>query len=165
MAKIVAFSVPSKADGDKALDELEGVADVKDVAMAYKNDKGKVKIVQTSDATVPGDMFRGALIGAVASIFVGPLGGMAAGGAVAGGAYGALRDKGVNDKVMKLAGKQLDQGQAAVFVLAEDGKAEEIKAKLESLSHLKQYQGEIEVGEFSADAQKEVKEHLKNAQV
>ncbi len=51
MAKIVAFSVPTMADGERALDELDGVADGNDVALVYKNDKGKVKIRQTSDAT------------------------------------------------------------------------------------------------------------------
>ncbi len=160
MAKIVAFSVPSEADGRKALEELEDIDGVKDVAMVFKNDKGKVKIRQTSDATVGKSAVGGGLLGAVVSIFAGPLVGVAAAGAAAGGVYGALRDKGVNDKLMKLAGAQLEDGQAAVFVLAEDDEADAIEKKVRSLSNLQQYKGEIEVGSFDADAQKVVREHL-----
>ena len=76
-------------------------------------------------------------------------------GAAAGGVYGALRDKGVSDKVMKLAGKQLEAGQAAVFVLADDEVAAAITDQLASLG------GEIEVGEFPVEAQKLVREELK----
>ena len=47
MAKIVAFSVPGITDGETALHELDGVEGVADVALVYKNDKGKVKIRQT----------------------------------------------------------------------------------------------------------------------
>ena len=155
MSKIVAFSVASKEQGDEALDRLEDVVGVDDVAMVFKNTKGKVKIQQTSDATVGKDAVKGALLLGVASIFVGPLVGMAAGGAVAGGVYGALRDKGVSDKVMKLAGKQLEAGQAAVFVLADDAAAAAITDQLASLG------GEIEVGEFPVEAQKLVREELK----
>ena len=161
MAKIVAFSVPSYDDGVKALDELDASDEVKDVAMAYKNAKGKVKIRQTSDATVGKGALHGALLGGVVSIFLGPLVGMAAAGAAAGGVYGALRDKGVSDKIMKLAGEQLEDGHAAVFVLADDDTAAEIEKKVRNISHLKQYQGVIEVGEFSTDAQKAVREVLK----
>lgn len=161
MAKIVAFSVPNRDLGVKASDELEDTAGVEDVAVVYKNDKGKVKIRQTKDATVGKDAAGGALLGAVASIFAGPLVGVAAGGAAVGGLYGALRDKGVSDKLMKLAGKQLEAGQAAVFVLAEDGTAEAIEKKVAALSNLKQYDGQIEVGSFDADAQKLVREQLK----
>lgn len=158
MAKIVAFSVSSKADGEKALDELEGVADVKDVAMVFKTEKGKVRIRQTSDATVGKDALKGGLLGAVVSIFAGPLVGVAAAGAAAGGVYGALRDKGVSDKLMKLAGQQLEAGKAAVFVLAEDAAADAIEKAITSLD---QSQGEIVVGSFDADAQKAVREHMK----
>lgn len=161
MAKIVAFSVPTVADGEKALDELDALDEVTDVALVYKNDKGKVKIRQTSDATTGKSMLKGGLLGGVASIFVGPLVGMAAAGAAAGGLYGALRDKGVSDKVMKLAGEQLEAGHAAVFVLADDETADHIEAKVRSLSHLKQFNGVIEVGDFPADAQKQVREALK----
>lgn len=62
---------------------------------------------------------------------------------------------------MKLAGDELEAGHGAVFVMAEDAKADETATKIRRLSNLKQYDGQIHVGEFSADAQKLVKEHIK----
>jgi hypothetical protein len=47
---------------------------------------------------------------------------------------------------------------SAVFVMAEDAKADEIATNIRRLSNLKQYDGRIQIGEFSADAQKLVKE-------
>jgi uncharacterized membrane protein len=156
MAKIVAFSVPTMADGERALEELEAVPDVTDVALVYKNDGGKVKIRQTSDATGGKGMIRGGLLGGVASIFVGPLVGMAAAGAAVGGLYGALRDKGVSDKLMKLAGDQLEAGKAAVFVLADDATADRIA---DEVAKVADGQG-IEVGDFPVEAQALVREAL-----
>lgn len=161
MAKIVAFSVPTVTDGETALEELDEQSSVQDVALVYKDGKGRVKVRQTSDLTAGKGALRGAVIGGLASILVGPLVGMAAAGTAAGAVYGKLRDKGVSDKLMKLAGEQLEAGHAAVFVLADDDVADEIAAKLRSISHLKQFQGAVEVGEFSADAQREVRDALK----
>ena len=106
MSTIVAFAVPSKEVGEEALEKLEGK--VTDVALVYKNKHGRVKIQQTSDMTVGKGAVRGGIIGAVASIVAGPLVGMTVGAGALGAAYGALRDKGVSDKMMKLAGKQLE---------------------------------------------------------
>lgn len=161
MTKIVAFSVPSLADGEKALDELADVADVRDVALVYKNDKGRVKVRQTSDLTAGKGALRGALVGGLASIMIGPLVGMAAVGSAAGALYGKLSDKGISDKLMKLAGEQLEAGNAAIFVLAEDAEADRIESRVRSVSHLKQFQGVIEVGDFPAEAQDEVLNALK----
>lgn len=123
-ATIVAFSVRDKEMGEEALQRLEGK--VEDAAMVYKTDKGKVKIEQTSDLTAGQGVLRGGLLGAAVSIFAGPLVGVAALGGAAGGAYAAIRDKGVDDKLMKLAGQQLERGKAAVFVLANEQTAETI---------------------------------------
>jgi uncharacterized membrane protein len=154
MATIVAFAVPSKEVGEEALDKLEGK--VADVALVYKNKHGRVKIQQTSDMTVGKGAVRGGLIGAVASIFAGPLVGVTVGVGALGAAYGALRDKGVNDKVMKLAGKQLEGGKAAVFVLADDEVAQHIADEV-----AKNGGEDVEVQAFPAEAQKVVKEVLK----
>ncbi len=165
MAKIVAFSVPSLEDGEEALSELADSGNVTDVALVYKNDKGRVKIRQTSDMTAGKGVWRGALVGALASIFVGPFVGMTAVGGAAGAVYGKLRDKGIHDKLMKLAGDQLEANGAAVFVLADDDVADRLEKKVNSLAHLKQFQGSIVVGDFPADSQKEVRETLKEQTV
>lgn len=145
MSKIVAFSVPSVEDGETALKELESAEEVKDVALVYKNEKGRVKIRQTSDLTLGKGAVRGGLLGAAVGLFAGPLVGAAAVGAAGGGTLAALGDRGVDNKVMKLAGRQLEAGHAAVFVLAGDAEADAIAKKIEALSHLKQYDGVIEV--------------------
>ncbi|HEX5769502.1 MAG TPA: DUF1269 domain-containing protein [Nocardioidaceae bacterium] len=154
MTTIVAFSVTSRDMGEEALRRLEGVA--QDAALVYKGHGGKVKVQQSSDLTVGHGMLRGALLGAAVSIFTGPLVGMAAAGGAAGAAYGGLRDKGVSDKVMKLAGKQLEAGQAAVFVLAEDDLAHAIESAVRDSGA-----ADIEVGSFPAEAQSVVAETLK----
>lgn len=164
MSKIVAFSVPSIEDGQKALEELESAEEVKDVALVYKNAKGHVKVQQTSDVTAGKGALRGGVLGAAVSLFAGPLIPVAAAGAVGGAAIAALGDRGVDNKVMKLASEQLEAGNAAVFVLAGDAEADRIEAKVRELSHLKQFDGVIQVGEFSEDAQDLVKEHIKAEQ-
>lgn len=156
MSTIVAFSVSSKEMGDEALERLEG--HVKDVAMVYKTDKGKVKLVQTSDLTAGQGIVRGGLIGAVASIIAGPLIPVAAAGGVAGAAYAAIRDKGLSDKVMKLAGKQLEAGGAAVFVLADDEQASSIEAAVRDSGI-----ADVAVGSFPEEAAAVAREELKLA--
>jgi uncharacterized membrane protein len=154
MATIVAFPVPSRDAGEEALDRLEGV--VADAAMIYKNKHGRVKIQQTSDATVGKGLVRGGLLGGVVSIFAGPLVGMAAAGGALGAAYGALRDKGISDKLMKLAGDDLPDGGAAVFILADDDVAASIQEQVVAAGV-----SEVEVGAFPAEAAAVVRETLK----
>ena len=57
---------------------------------------------------------------------------------------------------MKLAGKQLEDGGAAVFVLADDDTAEKIRQAVVDAGV-----SEVEVGSFDADAEGVVKEVLK----
>ena len=154
MASIVAFAVSSREVGEEALEKLEGK--VSDVALVYKNKHGRVNIQQTSDMTEGKGVVRGGLLGAVASIFAGPLVGMTVGVGALGAAYGALRDKGVSDKVMKLAGKQLEDGKAAVFVLADDDVAARIADEVAAAGG-----SDVEVEVFPSEAQKVVKEVLK----
>jgi uncharacterized membrane protein len=154
MATIIAFPVESKEQGEEALERLEG--NVTDAALIYKNKRGHVKIAQSSDMTVGKGLVRGGLLGAAVSIFAGPLIGVAAAGGAAGAAYGALRDKGVSDKLMKLAGKQLEDGGAAVFVLADDETAETIRQAVVDAGV-----SEVEIGSFDAEAEGVVKEVLK----
>lgn len=154
MATIVAFGVKTREQGEEALDRLEGVAE--DAALVYKTRHGKVKVQQSSDITAGKGALRGGLIGAAVSIFAGPLVGMTAAGTALGIAYGALRDKGVPDKIMKLAGKQLEDGHAAVFVLADDNVAKAIESAVRESG-----MEDVEVGSFSEDAEKVVLETLK----
>lgn len=154
MATIVAFSVKDREMGKEALDRLEG--DVEDVAMVYKTEKGKVKVEQTSQLSAGQGVVRGGLLGAAVSIFAGPLIGVAAAGGAAGAAYAALRDKGVNDKLIKLAGNQLENGRAAVFVLANEPTAAAIESAV-----LAAGMDDVQVGAFPEEAAGVVREALK----
>ena len=154
MSTIVAFSVTDREMGEEALDRLEGVAE--DAAMVYRTDRGKVKIQQSSDLTVGKGLLCGGLLGAAVSIFAGPLVGVTAAGGAVGAAYGAMRDKGVDDKVMKLAGKQLEAGHAAVFVLADDAVASAIETAVRDSGI-----ADIEVGSFPEEAAAVARETLR----
>ena len=154
MASIVAFSVKDREMGEEALERLEG--EVEDVALVYRTDNGKVKIEQTSQLTAGQGVIRGGLLGAAVSIFAGPLIGVAAAGGVAGAAYAGLRDKGMDDKLMKLAGKQLENGQAAVFVLANEPTAAAIQSAV-----IEAGMDDVQVGAFPEEAAGLVREALK----
>ncbi|MGB8382974.1 MAG: DUF1269 domain-containing protein [Dermatophilaceae bacterium] len=154
MATIVAFSVSSREMGEDALDQLDGV--VADAAMVYKTSAGRIKVQQTSDLTLGKGIVRGGLIGAAASIFAGPLVGVAAAGGALGAGWAALRDKGISDNLMKLAGQQLQDGGAAVFVLTEDVTAEKIAAAVREAGL-----AGVEVGSFPQEAEGVVRETLK----
>jgi uncharacterized membrane protein len=154
MATIVAFSVKDKDMGEEALDRLEG--QVEDAAMVYKTEKGKVKVQQTSQLSAGQGVVRGGLLGAAVSIFAGPLIGVAAAGGAAGAAYAAIRDKGMDDKLIKLAGKQLENGRAAVFVLANEPTAAAIESAV-----LEAGMDDVQVGAFPEEAAGVVRETLK----
>jgi uncharacterized membrane protein len=70
--------------------------------------------VSTTGAGAAGGALWGTLIGL---IFLAPLAGMAV-GAATGAALGKLTDVGINDDMIKQIGGELEQGKAAVFLLA-----------------------------------------------
>lgn len=154
MATIVAFSVSDREMGEKAITQLEGK--VEDAAMVYKTVKGKVKVEQTSDLTAGKGVLRGGLLGAAVSIFAGPLVGMTAAGGAFGAAYAAMRDKGIDDQLMKLAGEQLEAGKAAVFVLADQGTAATIEGAVHDAGI-----DDVHTGVFDEEAAGVVREVLK----
>lgn len=154
MATMVAFSVKDREMGEEALERLEG--EVEDVAMVYKTEKGKVKVEQTSQLSAGQGVVRGGLLGAAVSIFTGPLIGVTAAGGAVGAAYAAMRDKGVDDKLIKLAGKQLGNGGAAVFVLTNEPTAAAIESAV-----LEAGMEDVQVGAFPEEAAGLVREALK----
>jgi uncharacterized membrane protein len=90
--------------------------DLVDAVVVIRDDKGKVKLRQLYDLTIPGALrggFWGALIGL---LFLNPLFGFAL-GAAAGAVSGALIDVGINDNFMKELGRTLKPGTAALCVL------------------------------------------------
>lgn len=84
--------------------------------------RGKVRITQTKDVTPSQGAVSGAWLGILAGLFLGPGGPLVGGalGAAAGGLFAKLRDIGIDDDEMKRMGDELDEGQAALFLLVED---------------------------------------------
>lgn len=92
-----------------------------DAVIVTKDDRGKVRLMQTRETTPFQAALSGSWLGLFAGLFVpgGPLIPMAL-GAAAGGLFAKLRDKGINDDEMKSWGEHLDDGSAALFLLVED---------------------------------------------
>jgi uncharacterized membrane protein len=82
--------------------------------------KGKVRITQTRDITPGAGAVGGAWLGTLAGLLVGgPLVGAAL-GAAAGGLFGKLHDRGIDDDEMRRMGDELEEGEAALFLLVEE---------------------------------------------
>lgn len=133
---IVMMGVESREAGLAVMDRVdwaveEGRITVDDMAMAYKDDKGKVKLQQTADATAGTGAIKGGALGVLVGLFAAPLVGAAAVGAGIGALAGKARDKGISDKLMKQAGELIEGSEAAVFVLTDDSSTAAISAVLE----------------------------------
>ncbi|PWV50253.1 DUF1269 domain-containing protein [Nocardiopsis sp. L17-MgMaSL7] len=124
MAQLIVLGVADRDTAEKALDTAsdlnkQELLQLEDAAYAYKDDKGRPRIHQTVNLTghgAAGGALWGTLIGL---LFLNPLLGLAV-GAGAGAIAGRLSDVGIDDDVIKDIGAQLQQGRAAVFLLAAD---------------------------------------------
>ena len=121
---VVMVNVSSRDDGLRVLDRVDagtetGEINVEDVAMVYKNDKGKVKIHQTADATAGKGAVKGGGLGLLVGLFAAPLMPAVAVGAGIGALVGRARDKGISDDLIKQAGQAIETYGAVVFLLAD----------------------------------------------
>jgi uncharacterized membrane protein len=84
--------------------------------------RGRIRITQTKDVTPTQGAVGGAWLGILAGLFLGPGGPIvgAALGAAAGGLFAKLRDIGIDDDEMRRMGDELDDGEAALFLLVAD---------------------------------------------
>lgn len=117
---VLGLDSPAKAEevfdlaGDLAKQEL---LQLQDAAYAYRDAKGKVRIHQAVSLTGTGAA-SGALWGTlIGMLFLMPVAGLAI-GAGTGALAGKLADVGINDDTIKQIGSQLEDGRAAVFLLA-----------------------------------------------
>jgi uncharacterized membrane protein len=121
MSNLVAVAYPDEETarevGQTLMDlQKERSIELDDLAIAVRQDDGKVKLRQSfkpASSGAAGGALWGGLIGL---IFFMPLLGMAVGGA-AGAAGGALSDTGVDDNFLKRLGSELEPGKAAVILL------------------------------------------------
>jgi uncharacterized membrane protein/uncharacterized RDD family membrane protein YckC len=122
MAHLVVLGLDNREDAERVFDLAGDLAkqellQLEDAAYAYRDAKGKVRIQQAVSLTKAGAA-SGALWGTlIGLIFLMPVAGMAI-GAGSGALAGKLADVGINDDTIKQIGAQLEQGKAAVFLLA-----------------------------------------------
>jgi uncharacterized membrane protein len=125
---VLGLDSPAKAEevfdlaGDLAKQEL---LQLQDAAYAYRDAKGKVRIHQAVSLTGAGAA-SGALWGTlIGMLFLMPVAGLAI-GAGTGALTGKLADVGINDDTIKQIGGQLEQGKAAVFLLAKSATVDKV---------------------------------------
>ena len=122
MTHLVVLGVDNRDDAERLFDLAGDLAkqellQLQDAAYAYRDDKGKVRIHQAVSLTGAGAA-SGALWGTlIGMLFLMPVAGLAI-GAGSGALAGKLADVGINDDTIKQIGGQLEQGRAAVFLLA-----------------------------------------------
>jgi uncharacterized membrane protein len=137
--QLIMVGVPSKEIGLEALDRIDdamaaGSITVDDAALVYRNEKGKVKIHQTHDATAKRGAFRGGAVGLLVGLVAAPaVVAATAVGAGAGALIGKARDSGVSDKLMKQIGTYIEGSESALFILADDSSSVMIAATIEEL--------------------------------
>jgi uncharacterized membrane protein len=130
MSHLVVLGLDDREDAERVFDLTGDLArqqllQLQDAAYAWRDDKGKVRIQQSINLTGAGAA-SGALWGTlIGLIFLNPLAGLAV-GAATGAVAGKLTDVGINDDMIKQIGQQLQQGKAAVFILARSATVDKV---------------------------------------
>lgn len=137
MSDLIAITYADQASGQQAFASLDNLQKLQlltleDAALAYKNEKGKVKVKQTLENKHAGSVatwgfFWGFLIGL---IFGGPLfWGLFT--ALLGGLLGKSTDLGIDNKFIKEVGESLEPGGSALFMLVIDSTPDKVLPELE----------------------------------
>lgn len=106
--------------------QKEYLVDLEDAVVAVKDAQGKVKLHQFINTTKAGALsggFWGTLIGL---LFLNPLLGLAASGAVA----GALTDVGINDNFMKELAANMTPNSSVLFILVRKSTPDKVLGEL-----------------------------------
>jgi uncharacterized membrane protein len=136
VSHLVILSLDNRDDAERVFDLTGDLArqqllQLQDAAYAWRDDKGKVRIQQAINLTgAASGALWGTLIGL---IFLNPLAGLAV-GAASGAVAGKLTDVGIDDDMIKQIGQQLQEGKAAVFVLARSATADKVVEALKPYS-------------------------------
>jgi uncharacterized membrane protein len=125
--------------------------DLVDSALVRKDEKGKIKIEETTELTTGKGARRGAIITGVFGLIYPPslLGSVLVGGAV-GAIAGRLRDTGIKNPRLKEIADQLEPGKAAVIALAEDWSTYDVQRALEG------YEGTLVIEPIDEETMKEL---------
>lgn len=134
MADLIVLGFNDRATAEEAFElgadlRKQELIDLADAALAWRDDKGKVRIQQAIPTTAAGTA-SGALWGTlIGLIFLNPLAGMAV-GAASGAVAGKLTDVGINDNLIKEITAQLEPGRAAIFALVRKSTPDRVREAL-----------------------------------
>lgn len=153
--QLLAATYASKSQADTILDTLEAMhkaatITLKDGAVITKGEDGKIKVEETDELTTREGATRGAVIGGVLGIWLGPGAILTAGlGGFLGGLVGKIRDTGIKNDQMAELSSNLKPGQAAVVALVTDDSVIRTQEALEG------YDGEMLVSAVEEDVLRE----------
>jgi len=155
--QVIGIPVTDQEHGEFVIESLQGAVERKqvtleDLALVVKEPDGKVKIHQTKDMTPGKGAFRGGLVGAVIGLAAPPLLGLIVLGAGAGALWGKLRDKGVDDNLMKNVVEPLQSGHGVVFAMGDDASIAAIEARVRELT-----KGDITTFTFDPDDESDLR--------
>ena len=165
MSDLIAITYDDQASGQQAFAALENLQKMQlltleDAALAYKNEKGKVKVKQTLENQHTGSVatwgfFWGFLIGL---IFGGPLfWGLFT--ALLGAIIGKSTDLGVDNKFIKEVGNSLEPGGAALFLLVVKATPDKV------LPELQKFGGHVYQTSLSKDDEEKLRKVLEHEDV
>jgi uncharacterized membrane protein len=160
MSNLVAVAYPDEATArevGQTLMELqkEHSIELEDLAIAVRQDDGKIKLRQTFKPVASGATGGALWGGLIGLIFFMPLLGMAI-GAASGAAAGALSDIGVDDKFMKEVGAKIEPGTAALFLLVREATADKV------LPEVQPFGGHILQSSLTTEQENALKEALES---
>jgi uncharacterized membrane protein len=159
LSDLIAVAYPDKKTADEVRETLrqltvERVVELADAVIVTRDVDGKVRLHQSVHAGAAGATTGALWGGLIGLLFLAPLFGMAI-GAVAGGATGALSDRGINDQFMKQLGEKLGPGNAALIVLVTKVTRDKV------LPQIAQYGGEVIQTSLDDESEDRLRESLR----
>jgi uncharacterized membrane protein len=135
----IGIPVQDEAQGTFVVSALKDAVAAKrchldDIAFVAKEQNGKVKIHQTKDADGREGAIRGGIVGAVIGLAAPPFLAVAVAGAGAGALIAHFRDGGLDNKLMKKLGDDLEPGQGIVFALGDDASINLVNTRVRDLT-------------------------------
>lgn len=143
--QLMMIGFDTREDGETAFEALDDARHddeilLDDLALVYRNDRGRVKVKQTNDAGLGKGLVRGGVLGLLVGV-IAPVGAVAA--TVVGGALGAIVtafDEGVDNGMMKALGKTLETRESVVLCLGEQTQIDLLAKELAPYTDSLQYE-------------------------
>ena len=133
--QIIIAAFKDEKAASEALKELkaakkEGLINIVDAAVLTKNEKGKVKIKETADMGGGKGFAIGAIAGGLIGVLAGPIGWLALGGGMIGGAAAKMKDGGFSDARLKQVAEGLTPNSSAIIAVVQHTWVRDVKRML-----------------------------------